>query len=545
MPTPEKIEEITKALVGIQSINGTSGEVNIAEFLSTFIKQIPYFNDHPELVWNQPLKNDHLGRRNVFALLKGEVKSNKTVLFHSHMDTVGVDDFGGNKEEAFQPDILKAQFAKQEDDLELQQAAESNEWMFGRGSVDMKSGIAVHLANLMHFSEQTTRLEGNILVMLNPVEENEHTGVIDSVEELSRLKDEQNFEFVIGINNDFITDLYEGDKNKYIYTGAVGKLLPCFYIFGREAHVGESLTSVDPTLISSAINRKINNNMDLAEKIKGELVLPPACLHQRDNKDFYNVQTALSSHLFFNYFVYKDSPDDVMRKLLNKAKEASQEIEEHMRRQYQSFCEVTEIPNSSKLKWKIEVLSYKEYTSRLVEKGIDVKGINKKVIENRGTVEKRDLCFEILETLQQADPDKSPKVVVFFAPPYCPHNYLRDEVESEKETLTIIHDVLETYEEKSHEVFKVKKFFPFLSDSSYLSLHDTDTEIDHLIDNFPEWEEIYPVPVHDIRKLNIPSINMGVYGRDAHKRTERVYKPYTFHTLPYIIRSLTEKMLTN
>ncbi|WNF38559.1 M20/M25/M40 family metallo-hydrolase [Bacillaceae bacterium IKA-2] len=543
LPTPEKIEVLTKVLVGIKSINGTYGEVSIADFLSSFMKNIPYFSQHPELIWEQPLKDDHLGRKNIFAFLKGNVKSKTTVLFHAHIDTVGVDDFGGKKEDAFQPDILKAQFAKQDINQELKQAALSNEWMFGRGSVDMKSGIAVHLANLMHFSEQVDQLKGNILVMFNPVEENEHTGVIKSVEELLRLKDQENYEFVLGINTDFITSLYEGDTNKYIYTGAAGKLLPSFYIYGREAHVGETLTSVDPTLISAEINRKINNNMELAENFKGELVLPPACLYQRDNKDFYNVQTALSSYLYFNYFVYKASPNEVMEKLLKKTKEACLEVENNMKRQYQSFCEVTEVPISPNLNWKIDVLSYEEYTSSLISKGIDVKDISKEVVIKSEGIEKRELCFQILEALQQADPDKSPRVVIFFAPPYCPHNHLRDEVKGEKETLNLINDVLKDYENNSNEVFKVKKFFPYLSDSSYLSLHDTDNAIDSLIGNFPEWEEIYPVPVHDIRKLNIPSINMGVYGQDAHQRTERVYKPYSFQTLPYVIRKLTKKML--
>lgn len=543
LPIPEKIEALTKALVGIKSINGTYGEVSIADFLSSFMKNIPYFSRHPELIWEQSLKDDHLGRKNIFAFLKGSTKSKTTVLFHAHIDTVGVDDFGANKEDAFQPDILKAQFAKQDNDQELKQAALSNEWMFGRGSVDMKSGIAVHLTNLMYFSEQADQHNGNILVMFNPVEENEHTGVIESVKELLRLKDQENYEFVLGINTDFITSLYEGDTNKYIYTGAAGKLLPCFYIYGREAHVGETLTSVDPTLISAEINRKINNNMELAENIQGELVLPPACLLQRDNKDFYNVQTALSSYLYFNYFVYKASPNEVMEKLLKKTKQACLEVENNMKMQYQSFCEVTEGPMSANLNWKIEVLSYEEYINDLISKGIDAKAISKKIVKKNAGVEKRKLCFQILEALQQVDPDKKPRVVIFFAPPYCPHNHLRDEVESEKETLNLIHDVLKDYQNESNEVFKIKKFFPYLSDSSYLSLHDTDNAIDSLIGNFPEWEEIYPVPVHDIRKLNIPSINMGVYGQDAHQRTERVYKPYSFQTLPYVIRKLTEKML--
>ena len=85
--------------------------------------------------------------------------------------------------------------------------------------------------------------------------------------------------------------------------------------------------------------------------------------------------------------------------------------------------------------------------------------------------------------------------------------------------------------------------FPYLSDSSYLSLHDSDEEMDELVNNFPEWHEIYPVPIQKIRHLNIPSINVGVYGFDAHRWTERVHKPYSFVTVPRLIRDMTKSWL--
>lgn len=81
------------------------------------------------------------------------------------------------------------------------------------------------------------------------------------------------------INTDFITPLYDGDQTRYIYTGAAGKLLPCFYIYGREVHVGDTLAGIDPNFISSEITSRLHNNIHLAEKVEGELVLPhPVCI---------------------------------------------------------------------------------------------------------------------------------------------------------------------------------------------------------------------------------------------------------------------------
>ncbi|GLV67501.1 hypothetical protein Bmyc01_61700 [Bacillus mycoides] len=50
---------------------------------------------------------------------------------------------------------------------------------------------------------------------------------------------------------------------------------------------------------------------------------------------------------------------------------------------------------------------------------------------------------------------------------------------------------------------------------------------------------------HPIRKLNIPSINMVVYGKDGHKWTERVYKPYSFSILSLLIRNTTIQILND
>ncbi|WP_126427870.1 M20/M25/M40 family metallo-hydrolase [Brevibacillus marinus] len=541
---PEQVEWIATQLVQIPSINGTEGEVKIAEWIKELLLSIPYFQEHPEQVWEQPLRGDALGRKNIFALVRSKQATRKTVIFHSHLDTVGVDDFGAIKEKAYSPDDLLRFFQTYDSDPQVQADALSGEWMFGRGSSDMKSGIAVHIANLLYFLDHLDELPGNILLMVNPVEENQHTGVIEAVYEIERLQKEEGLEFIIAINNDFISPLYDGDVTRYIYTGAVGKLLPCFLITGREAHVGQSLTSIDPLLISAEINRRVNNNMELAEDIEGELVLPPSSLLQRDGKDSYNVQTAGKAYLYFNYFIYKASPQDVLNRLKKIAIDACAHVEAYMQSEYAKFLRRTKLP-ASDLSWKIEVRTLHEYVQELEQIGVDTKSISAAIAKENPDMEPRMLAFKIVEALQERDPEKKARVIIFFAPPYCPHNYLLEDNARDQGLLAAIEKTLQKLGEETQETFAVKKFFPYLSDSSYLSVHDTDEEIAALVNNFPEWETIYPVPIKKIRELNIPSINVGIYGKDAHKWTERVYKPYTFHVLPKVTREIAMAILKN
>lgn len=543
LPLSEQVEIITASLVETLSINGTAGEVEIAEKVEQILRSFPYFQEHSEFVWTQPLPGDHLGRKNVFARIKGKGNSKRTVVFHSHIDTVGIDDFGKQIDIANNPAELLRFFSQWDGNPEVKEHALSGDWMFGRGALDMKSGVAVHLANLLYFSQHPEAIEGEIIFMANPVEENQHTGVIAAVDELLRLREEEGLCYVVAINNDYIAPLYPGDPHKYIYTGAVGKLLPCFYVYGRETHVGQTLGGLDPTLVTAELNRRINNNMALTEQVEGEMIVPPSALYHRDTKDFYNVQTAVTSYLYFNYMVLEDSPQDIIHKLKEVALEAAAWTRDTYIKQYTQFARINRFPDEMP-SWEMDVYTYEEFCAKLAGQGIDVKQVTAQVVADHPGMELRQLCFKIVDTLRALDRTGKPCIIIFYAPPYCPHNYLKGDSQRDREVLAVIEDVTAKFEREKGESFAVKRFFPYLSDSSYLSLHDTDEEVAALIDNFPEWERIYPVPVKRIRQLNIPAINVGVYGLDAHRWTERVYKPYSFDTVPKMIREMTEQWLS-
>ncbi|MBI0441256.1 M20 family metallopeptidase [Bacillus amyloliquefaciens] len=538
----EKIEAITKSLVALNSINGTLGEGKKADYIKDMIKSFPYFQENPSHVWEQAIPEDPYGRKNIFAFIEGNGESLNTVIYHAHLDTVGIEDFGPLKDIAFDSDRLAEYFSNYEFDRDVQRDARSGEWMFGRGSVDMQSGIAVHLANLLHFSERRDQLPGHILFMANPDEESQHSGILTSISELKRLKQEKQLRYLAAINNDFITPLYEGDTTRYIYTGAAGKLLPCFAIYGREVHVGDTLSGIDPNLIASEITRRIHNNIHMAENIEGELVLPPTCLYQRDNKEAYNVQTAVSSYVYFNYFIYEKTAKEVMDQLTAVADEACKETEQKLSDYYDEYCERTSLPKKE-MSWNVQVYSLEDYLKRLRSRGIDPAQCIGQAFKTYEHLELRMRCFKAVEELQKLDPEQGAKVIIFYAPPYLPHNYLKEESTRDRLLQHVIQEAVDKTAASTGETFVFKKFFPYLADGSFLSLHETDEEVSAFTDNFPGWDVIGTIPFKEIRELNIPSVNIGVYGKDGHKWTERVYKPYTFHVLPELIQQTTMHLL--
>jgi arginine utilization protein RocB len=535
----EQAERLTEELVKIKSYNQSNGEVQKADFIYHLLQTFPYFKENPLHVWTQDIPFDSARRKNVFAFFEKSPNHRNTIIYHAHIDTVGVEDYGNIEEFAHNPKRLEEFFSKYDGDEELRSDAQSGDWLFGRGALDMQSGVAIHLVNLLYYTEHADELNGNLLVMFNPDEEGQHAGVRSALHELMRLKNEKNLHYVSAVNNDFITPLFDGDTNKYIYTGVAGKLLPSFYIAGREAHVGDSLSGVDPTLVASELNSAISQNFDLVEKVADELVLPPSCLHLRDDKKSYDVQTAVSCKLYFNYFIYEKSPKDVLNQLSEIANMVCENIQERLKQTYIQFRLTNGLPERE-LDWHVKVTTIEDYVNELKGKGIDTDGYIQEELQKRDVTEdERMVAFRIVEGLHFLDPEKKPRVILFFAPPFLPSNY----VSSSTTKGMRIQQVVESVMARMGEEYKIRKYFPYLSDGSFLSFNGTKEDMDALNHNFPGMNQLFPLPLIEMKELNIPSINIGVYGKGGHKWTERVYKPYTFHVLPKLIREVTNQLL--
>lgn len=534
--------KLARELVKIPSVNSTPGEKEIGLFIESYIREIPYFKEHPELVIIQKLKNDTLERRSVFALLIGEKERKPdTLLFHGHTDTVGIEEYGKIKEWAYSPDELMKQMKEMNLSTEVMEDLESGDYMFGRGACDMKSGDAVFLGILKEMSHRVRELSGNILVSLNPVEENLHTGILEGLDVLLELKERYDLNYKLAINNDFICPLFPGDETKTIYTGTVGKLLPCFYIQGKETHVGQCFEGFDASMAAAGLVDKINLNCDFLDGYEGEYTYPPSVLKIKDLKPWYNVQTASEAFVYFNYFVHNASMEEITKKLKEAAVQVMEDTLKKINSGSDTFCRLGNQEHKD-YDYPLKVFTYEELLLAAREKN-DFKEENLNEIFD-GEIEKgtdqREVPVPAIRYLLQTAGVISPAIVLYYGTPYCPHNTLQGENES---LIGNLKEIAQKVSEETGEDYRFMKFFPSLSDSSYLKIDDTKESIKLLKDNFPGMSSLYPVPLEKIQKLNIPAVNYGCYGKDAHKWTERVHIPYTFGILPELIRKTIDYYL--
>lgn len=544
----DEIIELTKKLVAISSINSTDGEKDAALFIESYLKDIPYFKEHPELIFTQDLHDDEFNRKNVFVLIKGEKGTSKnTIIIHGHMDTVGVDDYGKLKEYAFNPDELITQLENIKSELseEVKEDLESGEYLFGRGTLDMKGGVATFMVVMKYLSKRVKEIDGNILFSSNPVEENLHTGIMEALEVFEDLKKKESLNYLFTINSDCVSPLYPTDKTRYIYTGSIGKVLPCFYVIGKEAHVGQCFEGFDASMVASELVRMINLNPEFCDGEDGEYTAPPSVLKLKDLKPSYNVQTSFSSFVYFNFMVTHRSTTEILNMLKDTAGKAMNNVINIINERYKSYCELSSI-QYTKRKYDTKVLEYKEVyglAKDVYDGNIDenIEELTLNLIKQG--VDKREISLELTKHLCEIAGIRTPTIVVFFATPYCPHNTINEEVQSEKLVLEDLKEVLKKYENETDEKFKILKFFACLTDSSYVKIDDDDKSIESLVSNFPKMEKLYNVPINTIKKLNIPSINIGCFGKDPHKWTERVHMPYSFGVLPKVVVEMIEKNL--
>lgn len=542
----EDILSLTKELVRTESIVNTEGEQVLAEQLYNMIKAWPYFRHHPEQVICAPTVHDTSKRSNVLACVRGtKTESPRTVILMGHFDTVGIDDFGSLKNKAFQPDKFMQALRNETLPPIVKEQLESGEWLFGRGVLDMKSGVASNLYLLRYYAEHPEELAGNLVLIAECDEEDSSHGILSALRNLKEWREKYGFEYIAAINSDFVSSRSEGDETRYVYKGTVGKLLPSFFITGAETHVGACFEGLDPNFIASELTRQIAYNPELCDEAHGEIPAPPVSLKQMDLKPSYTVQTALAAYVYYNFLIYSWSPKDVLKKLKEQAKIAFDNALRLFAERYKAYCKRSGEPYKE-IPWTSRVYTYEEMNDMLKnewgDKYIHHMTAYKEQLLSDTSLDSRMYAARVVEEAWKWMKDKSPAIIVFYSSLYSPRVELTDKTENERNLSAALARAIEYVQPYYPYPIRIRHFFPFISDMSFVALSDDEESIRYEAANNPAFGQKYTVDYKAIRELNVPVINVGPYGYDAHKKYERAEMKFSFEIVPnitnYIIRYL-------
>lgn len=532
----------TQWLVEMESVVGTPGEAHIARQLYEKLSSWPYFRNHPGNLWLQPTGESGITRYNVIALVRAEAATKETTMLIGHLDTVGIDDYGLMKPVATKPKELR-QMMKQASQLpeEVKAHLDDPDWMFGRGSVDMKSGVAANLAVLNYYCEHPEERTGNLLLVAECDEEDGSNGILAAVPFINRLAETEELEITAAINSDTVMARYPGDPHRYIYLGTVGKLLPSFYVSGKETHVGQAFDGFDPNLILSELTRELDYNPELCDELFGEVTPPPVSLKQTDLKPYYDVQTPLSGFAYYNFLVHSWSPKDVMEKMRESATRAFQRALASYQERYLAYCHrLGQEPAEVRLQPR--VYTYGEYLQSL--QAIHGEQLSNALREKtQALMEEPDLdvrwyCCRMVEELHRWDLNKDPVCIIFYSSLYSPRVALSLDNPRDRRLQEAVEVAVETVQPTYANPIEIRQFFPYISDMSFVTLSDDRAGIEGYTANMPAWGTRHYVPFDEIRKLNVPIVNIGPYGFDAHKKWERVECTYSFKIVPELMKQV-------
>ncbi|MCR4431321.1 MAG: M20/M25/M40 family metallo-hydrolase [Tepidanaerobacteraceae bacterium] len=541
----EGIFKLLLELAAVPSISATAGEIKMALQIYRKLASLSYFQAHPEYLELLPIKQDPLERQIVFALVKAEPEVKKTVILTGHYDVVDVEGFGALQQYAFNPLEYTRRLSAENLPEDAKRDLESGNYIFGRGVSDMKCGLAIEMALLAEASRNPGNLGLNMMFLAVPDEENNSSGMRGAVSRLIQIRDEFDLEYVAAINCEPSGPGAPDDRHRYIFTGTVGKIMPVFYIIGKESHVGEYFGGLNASLIASCLNLVLEANPEFADCIGKDIFPPPACLKFKDLRESYSVTLPEKAVAYYNLLTVSRTPLHILESMKKAAAEAFDMAVEHIKKAASIYSQKT--GNTADITWGKKIIAYRELVERVrqVFPGNMSEYVKNYLDSLPHSLDEREKAISLMGALVKHHPHMGPMIVVGFLPPYYPHRGNSGSTAKEKGVLKAVDEVVYTAARDYGIDMKVVNCFAGITDLSYFGFQGEPEELKSLSDNVPGWGYIYDIPMDDLLRLDVPVLNIGPSGKDDHKYTERLELDYSLNVAPKLLKRAVESIAGN
>lgn len=530
----KQLTELLISLVRYPSVTGSEDELALAEYIHYLLSERTYFKENPDHLNLHPLTD---GRQLVTGLVKkGTTK--ETIVLLSHFDVVGTEDYGSFKNLAFKPLELTSELKRRSKELpqQAQEDLQNGDWLFGRGIMDMKAGLSVHLSMVERAIEG--QFEGNILLLSVPDEEVNSFGMLAALPVLNELKEKYQLNYIACLNGEPMFSQYPGDSNHYLYTGSVGKLLPGFFCYGKETHVGEPFAGLNAGLINSFIALEMELNEAFIEKAGTEIAPPPVSLMLRDLKEAYSVQLPATAISMYNVLYLKQSLEELNNKLFNAAVNAGKKVTAYYEDKAKKFSEISS--GFEKPDFHVHVFMYRELYDIAVKRyGEEEVERRLNLLVNHREKGDRDFSTLLVQELASLCKDLAPMIILFYSPPFYPSVSSHDN--------PFIQNVVKRVKEYTNQHYGIEikeiEFFPGLSDLSFIGPVSSKTSMKELTGQMPLQGKGFHFPEDVMETVKMPILNIGPLGRDPHQWTERLELTYSFESLPAILHDTIQHLL--
>ncbi|MCW2924445.1 MAG: amino acid degradation protein, partial [Thermoleophilia bacterium] len=402
--TPDQLQALLCQLVAWDTVTGTPGEARFPERLAGLLRRHGAFDVR--------LGDVDADRAWLTALHRCDGVADTIVLL-SHFDTVDTAEYGALEPLAHDPVRLTAAYATGDGDLDGPAAddAASGDYLFGRGVMDMKAGLALHVALLERAQAEAWPI--NLLLLTVPDEEVDSAGMRAAVDELRRLEVEEGLRYAMFLNGEPSFPAHPGDLRHHVYSGSIGKLLPAALVCGRETHAGTPFAGITSTWMASFLVQAMEWSDAFVETVHGEATPVPVTLGQADLREGYSTQTTSRTSVLCNVFVMERTAAEVMDRFEGVARTAA----DRCTAAYRQACERSGVAPIG----DVRVLRYEELVQEATER-IGAAGVEALVADALADAPEdlRAAAMHVADRLLAACPHLAPAMVLLFAPPCYP-----------------------------------------------------------------------------------------------------------------------------
>lgn len=513
-----RVRALAERLVAVPSVSpDPAGEARCAEILRGLL---PAGARHG--TW--PLAD---GRPCVWAHVPGG--GPRTVLLLGHVDTVGVDEFAaldraGSTALAFDPPALRERLLaraaeRPPDEPRLARDLERERlhpgsWLFGRGALDMKSGLAVGVEALARLAASPAA-GGGALLVATPDEEHASEGMRHAVGELARLREREGLDLVGALSLDY-------SEEPVAWHGVRGKLLAAVWVLGRPTHAAAPFEGADAAQLAAAIAARAAVDERLVDRAGAAQGGPAAVLRARDLKPRYDVQTAREAVVELNLLTLGRPLADTLARLERCVREALAEVGDSMRALGRRLA-------GGAGAWERDavarpaVLRYPDLVARAgLAPGADP-------LEDPPP-DPREATLARLRRLAALARLEGPAAVIHLLPPFYPHA-----APGGSRFAARTRAALEAAGVES------RPWFPFISDACYVSWRAEPAAA--IAPHLPSLGREYRLPIEAAAALDLDAVHLGPWGHDAHSLYERADSAWTFGRLPDLVERVVRAAL--
>lgn len=537
-PAANKIYSILLELCKIPSVSGDAQEENrCAKTIFDFLEGLENKSAGNLKAYLVPCENDPLNRNAVFALLRSKRKTAKTIILTGHFDVVDTECCGNSASLAFDPEVYTTVLKEKDSRSDVKEDLQSGNWLFGRGTMDMKAGLALFLAAIEEWASDPD-LPINILFWVVPDEESNSAGMIGTLRFFNELRKKESLKVIAAFTGEPCFWTPQTEKKKAVrpyFLGSTGKLMPFVYALGKSVHVGNYFEGVNAALMISEVVCLAEGNPQFFEGERLDLLSPPVCLKMETRRRNYSVTVPGEAVAYFNYLTALGNVRTILNDFVKVAEKAAEKVKVHLRH---AGSEADKRGGSVPEPSEIEVMTYKELKDKAcsVKSQTFVTDFDDFWRKSPRDLDMREAAIRECEWLIERAQLHEPCYIVGFLPPFYPARINNNETENDRKLRKVVSEIVEQAKELSNDgSVEMHEVFGGISDLSFLGFSTLKQQGIVAGSNMAGWDKVFNLPTDLDFDEEIPVANMGPAGKDAHRHTERLELTYSLEVAPRLL----------